>query len=131
MTMQQIGTDVIIDGGITLPLSRGIITNGFLFLSGQLALGPDGKLVGGDIAAQTHQTLDNIEGGLMLAGLTLADVCKATIWLSEAGDYAGFNAAYGERMSKPYPARSTVVSGLLIPGARLEIEVVAALRDQR
>lgn len=110
-----------------LPLSPAIIAGEFVFVSGQLAL-HDGACTGGDIAAQTHVALDNIEAILLDAGLTLDDVVKTTIWLTRAEDFPAFNAAYGSRFGTPYPARSTTVTQLLIPGALVEIEAVARRR---
>jgi 2-iminobutanoate/2-iminopropanoate deaminase len=109
--------------GRPLPLSPAIESAGLLFLSGQLAL-RDGKIAG-DITEQTHAVLDRVEALLREAGLTLGHILKATIWLTDASDFAAFNTVYAARLAPPYPARSCVVSGLLAPGARIEIEVVA------
>lgn len=110
-----------------LPLSPAFSAGEFVFVSGQLAM-RDGICTGGDIMAQTHAALDNIERILLDSGLTLDDIVKTTVWLTHAGDFAGFNAAYGSRFSSPHPARSTTVAQLLIEGARVEIEVVARRR---
>jgi 2-iminobutanoate/2-iminopropanoate deaminase len=95
-----------------------------VFLSGQLAL-RDGALQGGDVTAQTHVVFDNIETVLTEVGLTLSNVVKATIWLRSAADFGTFNRAYAERFGDHRPARSAVVSELLIEGALVEIEVIA------
>jgi len=110
--------------GTPLPFSAGIESNGLVFLSGQLAL-RGGALPPGGIGEQTHAVFDNIEHLLGLAGLDLGAVVKVTAWLENKADFAGFNAVYASRFSAPYPARSTVVSSLLLPGALVEIEVVA------
>lgn len=90
-------------------------------LSGQLAL-RNGRIVGATIEEQTDVAIDNIAALLAPLGKGLADVAKVTVWLSQATDFAAFNAAYARRFARPFPARSTVVSQLLIPDALVEIE---------
>jgi 2-iminobutanoate/2-iminopropanoate deaminase len=107
-----------------LPLSTSRSANGFLFVSGQLAFRA-GILTGSDITAQTEIVIDNIEAVLAQSGCKLADVVKASIWLTSADDFARFNAVYASRFAEPYPARSTVISALAIPGALVEIDVIA------
>lgn len=107
-----------------LPFSPFVETGGLVFTSGQLAL-VDGAVTSSDVAEQTHLAIDALERVLQLAGLTLGDVIKTTVWLTRAGDIAAFNAAYVSRFSRPLPVRSTVVSELVVPGALVEIEAVA------
>lgn len=114
-------------GGRRLPLSAGVRANGFLFLSGQLGTDENFRLVGDDIGAQTRRTLENIRALLEEGGCTLDDVVKVTAFITDAAHAPGFNAVYAEFFPDAPPARSTVVSGLLIPGGLVEIEVVAAL----
>ena len=90
----------------------------------QLALGDSGELVPGGIEAQTRQTLKNIEKALALAGCTLKDVVKATVWLDDARDFWTFNRVYAEHFPEHKPARSTTQAKLMID-AKIEIEVVA------
>lgn len=111
--------------GATVPLSKAVRCGDFVFLSGQLGLDAAGRLVGDGIEAQTQQAFRNIEALLVDAGASLAQVVKASVWLTDAGDFAGFNEAYRNYFAQRPPARSTVISGLVIPGARVEIEVVA------
>jgi len=106
-------------------LSPAVSAGRLLYLSGQLAFGPDGVLIDGDIAAQTARTLDNIAAVLDQHGLTLAHVVKATVWLARVEDFAPFNAAYAAAFGTHRPARSTVRSDLMLPGALVEIEVIA------
>ena len=63
---------------------------------------------------------------LVLEGLSLQDVVKVTIWLTDAADFGGFNAAYSDFFGDHRPARSTVRSDLMLPGANVEIEAIAA-----
>jgi 2-iminobutanoate/2-iminopropanoate deaminase len=127
--MEVLGSPVRLPSGNQLPLSSGRVAGDFVFLSGQIGA-RDGKIVQGGIAAQTAAALDNIEYLLREAGLTLRDIVKSTVWLTNLEDFAVFNASYGERVQEPYPARSTVVSQLLLPGAVVEIEVIACVNER-
>ncbi|QHE85702.1 RidA family protein [Hydrogenophaga sp. BPS33] len=111
--------------GVVQPISPAVIADDrFVFVAGQVPM-REGKAAGEDIASQTHYTLDLIEGILRQAGCTLADVVKTTVWLVNAADYPGFNAAYAERFpAATAPARSTVISGLIAP-VLVEIEAIA------
>lgn len=108
-------------------LSLSLKANGFLFLSGQLAFGDDGKLVGSTISEQTTKTFDNILNVLGENGLSLEDIVKVTIWLTDTKDFAEFNDTYAAILGDHKPARSTVCSALMLPDALVEIEVIAAL----
>jgi 2-iminobutanoate/2-iminopropanoate deaminase len=112
-----------------VPLSPAVAAGGLLFVSGQLAIGPGNKLVGDDIATQTGVTLDNVAAILARHGLTLADVVNVTVHLTRAEDFRAFNAAYVARMTPPYPTRTTVIAGMVLPGALVEITVVARLKQ--
>jgi 2-iminobutanoate/2-iminopropanoate deaminase len=120
---------VVGPNGRPLPFSSAIEVDDLVYLSGQLAL--RGGKVDGDIGQQTDLIFDNIETVLASAGLTLDSVVKASIWITDPADFAAFNAAYAARFTAPYPTRSCVVSQLVIPGARVEIEVVASRRHHR
>ena len=123
--MTVIGATITGPDGSPLPLSAGRVCGNLVFLSGQLGL-MDGKLVGADISEQTNTAINHVEHLLAEAGLSLSDVVKTSVWLTRAEDFPRFNLIYAERFAHPYPARSTVVSALVIPGALVEIEVVAA-----
>ncbi len=127
--MKVHGKPLISPGGKIIPLSAAIETDGLIFVSGQLAL-VDGK-VDGDITDQTELTFDAIAAILDQAGLSLDNVVKATVWLTEPSDFAAFNAVYAKRLPAPFPARSCVVSQLVLPNARVEIEVVASREPRR
>ncbi|CAN5132557.1 RidA family protein [soil metagenome] len=122
--MKILGAPVVGPAGNTLPLSRGLEHGGLILLSGQLAL-RNGKIVGDTISEQTDAIFDHISETLALAGRTLQHIIKVTVWLTRAADFAEFNRIYAERVLAPYPVRSTVMAQLLVPGALVEIEVVA------
>ncbi len=124
MPHEIIGGQFTLADGTVLPLSKAIRAGEFVFLSGQLGLDRDGRLADG-IAAQTQCCLDNIAALLEAAGLGLSNVIKATCWLTDIGDFAAFNKTYAATFSVAPPVRSTVCSALALPGAKVEIEVVA------
>ena len=125
MLQKIIGGELKLADGKPLPLSKGVRAGEFVFLSGQLGLDATGKLVGTDIEAQTTQALANVRDILREAGCSLDQVVKATVWLTQREDFARFNAVYASHFPTSPPVRSTVVSGLVLPGALVEIEVVA------
>jgi len=100
-----------------------------VFLSGQLAVQGDGKLVEGGVAAQTSQVLANIEAVLAKLDLKRTDVIKTTVWLKPGAEFAAFNDVYAEFFGDHRPARSTVYSELMLPAASIEIEAIALRRS--
>lgn len=108
----------------SVPISLARRAGDFLFLSGQVALDDTGVVSAVGIAAQTRQVLARIEKVLRDNDAALDDVVTATVWIANADDFAEFNAAYAEYFPSLPPARSTVVSGLLV-GALIEIAVTA------
>jgi reactive intermediate/imine deaminase len=111
-------------GGQPLPFSSAVRAGPFVFVSGQVAMGENGEIVPGGIEAQTRQTLKNVERALTLAGCSLADVVKATVWLDDTRDFWSFNRVYAEHFPGNKPARSTTQAQLMVD-AKIEIEVVA------
>lgn len=112
---------------LALPLSPGLSVGSLVFVSGQVGVDPSsGTLAGPDIEAQTRQTIENIAAILADAGLTLADVVKTTVFLTNIADSAGMNAAYRACFPDPTPTRSTVgIAALARPEFLVEIEAVA------
>jgi 2-iminobutanoate/2-iminopropanoate deaminase len=108
------------------PYSQGIKANGFVFISGQLALQPGQKdLMGGEIAAQTEQVFANLRAILEEAGSSLDQLVKTTVFLQNLDDFAGMNEVYAKHVGSPPPARSTVEVAKLPSGALVEIEAIA------
>ena len=108
------------------PYSPGVWAGDLLYLSGQTPVDPaTGKLIEGDVDAQTMRAFDNLELVLGDAGLTMDDVIKCNVYLTNMADFPAMNAAYGRRFATPYPARTTVAVAGLPLGARVEIELVA------
>lgn len=109
---------------LPMPFSKAVRAGGFLFLSGQLPMDDSGRMVGGDIEAQTRVVLQRIAASLADCGAGLADVVKVNVWLADLGDFAAFNAEYRCHFNDGFPARSTV-QAQLFNGAAVEIEVQA------
>jgi 2-iminobutanoate/2-iminopropanoate deaminase len=111
------------------PYSQAIQSGDLLFLSGQIPLDPQtGELVKGDIRLETERVLDNCAAVLKAGNATFANVVKATIFLTDLGDFGAVNELYGRRFEgMAPPARSTVQVAALPRGARVEIELVARL----
>jgi reactive intermediate/imine deaminase len=124
MSVQFLGGTRTGAGGQPLPFSPAVQAGPFVFVSGQVAMGDKGEIVPGGIEAQTRQTLKNVENALALAGCTLKDVVKATVWLDDARDFWTFNRVYAQFFSENKPARSTTQATLMID-AKIEIEVIA------
>ena len=109
------------------PYSQMIRAGGFVFCSAQAAFDPvTGKLIEGDITAQTKQILSNFAAELKDAGLTLNDVVDVTVYMTDITMFSEMNEEYAKFFSEPYPARACVeVSNLPVEGALLTIKVTA------
>jgi 2-iminobutanoate/2-iminopropanoate deaminase len=114
------------------PYSQGVITKGLLFTAGQVALDPaKGELVPGGIAEQTTRVLENLRAILIAAGADFSQVVKTTVFLVDMADFSAMNEVYASVFGNHRPARSTVAVATLPRGARVEIEVIAAVRSER
>jgi 2-iminobutanoate/2-iminopropanoate deaminase len=108
------------------PYSQAIKANGFVYLSGQVALDPQsGELVGSDIRQQTERVLENIKGILEASGSNLHHVIKTTVFLKDMNDFSAMNEVYARYFTAAPPARSTVQVSRLPKDALVEIEVIA------
>ena len=110
------------------PYSQAIRAGGLLFCSGQIPLDPvTGEMCTGSVREQTEQVMANIAAVLEAAGLAFGDVVKSTVFLADLADFAVVNEVYGSRFPTMPPARSTVEVRGLPRGAKVEIEVIAAV----
>ncbi|MGH9414551.1 MAG: Rid family detoxifying hydrolase [Terriglobales bacterium] len=108
------------------PYVQAVRAGGLLFCSGQIALDPgSGKLLDGDVAAQTRRALQNLKAVLEAAGSSLAAAVKTTVYLADMNDFAAMNEAYAAAFGQNPPARSTVAVKDLPKGAKVEIDVIA------
>jgi 2-iminobutanoate/2-iminopropanoate deaminase len=109
------------------PYSQAVRSNGFLFVSGQVALDPkSGEFVGTDIRQQTERVLDNLKAILEAAGVSLNHVVKTTVFLKDMNDFTAMNETYARYFTAAPPARSTVQAARLPKDALVEIDVIAA-----
>ncbi len=114
------------------PYSQAIVANGVVYTAGQIAIDPrSGLLISGGIEEQTEQVLKNLEAVLKAAGSSIDDVVKTTIVLADIGDFAKMNEVYGKRFTAPFPARSTLEAARLPKDARIMIEAVAIVRQNK
>jgi 2-iminobutanoate/2-iminopropanoate deaminase len=110
------------------PYSQAVRANGFLFLSGQIALHPKtGEISGAGIAEQTERVLENIKGIVEAAGSKMPHVVKTTVFLKNMNDFAAMNEVYARYFTAAPPARSTVEVARLPKDALVEIEVIAVI----
>lgn len=112
------------------PYSQGVVVNGLLFASGQIALSPEtGELAGATIEEQAEQVMKNVGALLAAAGTDFDHVVKTTCFLEDISDFAKFNAVYAKSFGQKLPARSAVGIDKLPKGALVEVEVIASVED--
>jgi len=108
------------------PYSQGIISNGFLFTSGQIPLVPeDMSFLDGTIEEQTKRVLENLDAVLAAVGIGWERVVKTTVYMVDLADFGRMNAVYEQHLGSARPARSTIQVAALPRGAKIEIELVA------
>ena len=108
------------------PYSQGIRANGFVFVSGQVAIDPSTQqVVVGDVSAQTEQVIKNLSSILKAAGTGLDQVVRSTVFLKSMNDFAAMNEVYGKFFTSSPPARSTVEVSRLPKDVLVEIDVIA------
>jgi 2-iminobutanoate/2-iminopropanoate deaminase len=108
------------------PYSQAIRANGFVFVSGQVAIDPSTQqVISGDVAAQTDRLLKNLSAILKAAGSGLEKVVRCGVFLKNMGDFAAMNEVYGRHFSTAPPARSTVEVARLPKDVLVEIDVIA------
>lgn|SRR5436190_9713852 len=111
------------------PYSQAIRANGFVFVSGQVAIDPaTQQVLEGDVAAQTERVMKNLAGILAAAGTGLENVVRSTVFLKNMGDFAAMNAVYGKYFTATPPARSTVEVARLPKDVLVEIDVIAVAK---
>lgn len=108
------------------PYNQAIRANGFLFVSGQIAIDPTtGELVRGNMEEETLQVMENVRAILEAAGISMAHVVKASIFLKDMDDFARVNSVYGSYFGEDAPARETVQVARLPKDVNVEISVIA------
>ncbi len=122
--MKTVIGDPLVINGRTLSLSRAIRAGDFVYLTGQIPMQDGVVMTEGTIEEQTRVVLEAIKATLALADCSLSDVVKSMVWLRERADFPGFDGVYADYFPQDPPARSAVISELLVD-VRVEVEVVA------
>ena len=108
------------------PYSQAIRANGWVFVSGQVAIDPaTQQVINGDVAAQTDRVLQNLSAILKAAGSGLEKVLRSTVFLKDMTDFAAMNEVYARYFSANPPARSTIQAARLPKDVLIEIDVIA------
>jgi 2-iminobutanoate/2-iminopropanoate deaminase len=108
------------------PYSQAIKANGFVFVSGQVAIDPSTQqVISGDVAAQTDRVIKNLSAILQAAGSSLERVVRSTVFLKNMGDFTAMNEVYGKYFTSAPPARATVEVSRLPKDVAVEIDVIA------
>ena len=105
--------------------SRAVVAGEHVHVAGTAPIPPDGSAPPDDAYEQARLCLQIIGGALEQAGATFADVVRTRIYLTDAADYAAIARAHGEVFGEIRPASTAVVTGLLDPAWRVEIEAEA------
>lgn len=109
------------------PYSQAIVSDGWIFTSGQIPLTAAGEKIGGSIKEQTAQVFDNLEAILESVGTSLAKVVSVIVYMTDLGEFAEMNEVFARRFGTHRPARSTVQVVALPTGARVEISATARI----
>jgi 2-iminobutanoate/2-iminopropanoate deaminase len=107
------------------PYSQAVIAQGFLYTSGQVALTPSGGFVEGSVVDEAHQVFANLDALLQAAACDRSNVVRATVYLTDLGEFAAVNEVYAEYFGEHRPARACVQVAALPKGAQIEIDFIA------
>lgn len=108
-------------------LSQAIISNRFIFVSGQIHTKPNNEMLEGSVSDKLNQIMSNISKILEAANSRLDDIVKVTIYVTDMSQMLELNKSYADYFTQPYPAREAVCVKELPLGATIEISVVAAI----
>ena len=108
------------------PYSQAVLANGFLYVSGQVAINPaTGELTQDSVKSETEQVMRNLNALLLEAGFEFSHILKTTIFLTDMSLFAEVNEVYGSYFTTDFPARETVAVKGLPKGVNVEISVIA------
>jgi len=112
------------------PYSQGVVSNGFLFTSGQIPLVPESMTcINTTIEEQTKRVLENLDAVLAAAGTNWNRVVKTTVYMVDLAEFGKMNGIYEQHLGNARPARSTIQVTALPRGAKVEIELVAEVSE--
>ena len=127
MSITRHGTGETGAGKQALPFARAVEADGWLYVSGQVAM-KNGEIVAGGIVEQTRRTIENLIAILHEAGYGVEDVVRVGVWLDDPRDFWSFNAVYAEYFGAHPPARACVQSSMMVD-CKVEIDCVAFRRQ--
>jgi reactive intermediate/imine deaminase len=126
VTLKRYGTGEQGAGKQGLPFARAVEADGWLFVSGQVAM-EKGEIIAGGIVAETRKAIDNLLAILKEAGYGVEDVVRVGVWLDDPRDFWTFNGIYAEYFGKNPPARACVQSRMMVD-CKVEVDCVAYKR---
>ena len=113
------------------PYSTAVIRDGVCYLSGMIPVDPaTGRLASEEVTAQARQVFENMKNMLGELDLSMADILKTTVFLTDLGSFKAVNEIYAECFGPDYPARSCVQVSALPMGAQIEVEAVASANER-
>jgi 2-iminobutanoate/2-iminopropanoate deaminase len=112
-----------------LPFSPAVKAGGFVYVSGQASVSPEGQIVEDTFEGEFRRSLENVKTILAGAGLTLKDVVRVTSYLCDPKDLAEYNTLYREYFTEPYPARTTLTNCIPVGLIKYEVDVIAYCGD--
>jgi reactive intermediate/imine deaminase len=123
MSITRYGTVQAGAGGKPLPFARAVEANGWLYVSGQVAM-ENGEIIEGGIIPQTHRTIANLLGILVEAGYRPEHIVRVGVWLDDPRDFWTFNTIYQDYFGEHPPARACVQASMMVD-CKVEIDCVA------
>ena len=126
MTIKRYGTGETGAGKQSLPFARAVEADGWLYVSGQVAM-QDGEIIAGGIVAESHKAIQNMVSILTEAGYGLENLVRVGVWLDDPRDFWTFNRIYAEYFGKNPPARACVQSRMMVD-CKIEIDCIAFKR---
>ena len=124
MSIKRFGTGAVGAGGQPLPFARAVEADGWLHVSGQVAM-ENGEIINGGIVEQTHKTMQNLIAILEEAGYSLEDVVRAGVWLQDPRDFWSFNKVFASYFKSEHAPARACVQAMMMVDCRVEIDCVA------
>ena len=122
MTIQRYGSGSTGAGGKALPFARAVEADGWLYVSGQVAM-EDGEIIDGGIIPQTHKTIENMIAILEEAGYGVEHIVRIGAWLDDPRDFWTFNKIFADYFGEHPPARACVQAAMMVD-CKVEIDCV-------
>ncbi|MGI9355157.1 MAG: RidA family protein [Rhizobiaceae bacterium] len=126
--MKRYGTGSSGAGGQGLPFARAVEADGWLYVSGQVAM-DDGEIIDGGIVQQSHKAIDNMIAILDEAGYAVENIVRIGVWLDDPRDFWTFNSVFASYFGKHPPARACVQSSMMVD-CKVEVDCIAYRRDE-